>query len=135
MPIFAVWQIIDRGAQLGVSAFGISLKGGKDPLAWMLALDLVLFLGGVTALLIVSRRRCAYDFGLLYCATALVVTIPAHFIVGSNDATAWVNIWVQYPLLIAFLVRLLRNRRRWATLIGERVGGGDSASLSASHQR
>jgi hypothetical protein len=113
MPLFALWQIIDTGTQLGVSAFGLELKGGQDPLIWMLAIEAVLFLAALTGLFIVTKREFAYGFGIIYCITAIGLTVPAHFVVGDWDGAAWSNISLQYPLLIAFLVHLIRNRQNW----------------------
>jgi hypothetical protein len=113
MPLIAIWQIADTGTQLGISAFGLELEGGKDPLIWMLAIDGVLFLAALTGLFIVTKRTFAYEFGIVYCAVAIGLTVPAHFAVGDWDEAAWSNITLQYPLLIAFLVHLIRNRRNW----------------------
>lgn len=113
MPLFAIWQIVDTGTQLGVSAFGLQLKSGEDPLGWMLAIDGVLLLGALTGLFIVTKRDFAYGFGIVYCAIAIAVTVPGHVAVGDWDGAAWSNIALQYPLLIAFLVHLVRYRRNW----------------------
>ena len=113
IPVFAAWQIFDTGAQLGVSAFGLDLEGDTDPLAWMLAMDAVLFLAALTGLFILTRRSFAYTFGIFYGLTAIVVTVSAHFRVGDWDESAWMNIAVQYPLLVCFLVHLFRNHARW----------------------
>jgi len=112
-PIFVAWQIFETGAQYSISAFGLELEGGEDSLAWMLAVDAVLFMAALTGLFIVTKRSFAYEFGILYCAAALAVTIPANFLIGDWNGDAWSNILVQYPLLICFLVHLIRNRAQW----------------------
>jgi hypothetical protein len=112
-PLFVAWQVFETGSQYGISAFGLDLEGGQDPLAWMLAVDAVLFMAALTGLFIVTRRSFAYDFGIFYCAATFTVTIPANFYVGDWDGVAWSNIGVQYPLLFCFLVHLIRNRAQW----------------------
>jgi len=59
--------------------------------------------------------------------------VPAHLIIGSNDDKAWQNIWIQYPLLLAFLIHLICNRRQWINQKGEK-GGGDNALEPPYHQ-
>jgi hypothetical protein len=112
-PFFAAWQIFETGSQHSISAFGLELQGGRDPLAWILAIDSILFMASLTALFILTKRSFAYDFGILYCAVALAITIPGHFLVGDWSSKAWSNITVQYPLLVYFLVHLIRNRAHW----------------------
>lgn len=114
-PIFAVRQIAQPESQLGISAFGLDLEGSEDPLLWMTGLYLVLFLGALTGLFILLESPFAYGFGIFYCAVAVGVTFPGHFVVGHWDNEAWWNIAIQYPLLAAFLVHLLRNRALWIT--------------------
>ena len=82
-------------------------------MAWILAIDFVLFMAALTALFILTKRSFAYDFGILYCAVALAITIPGHFVFGDWSSKAWGNITVQYPLLVCFLVHLIRNRAHW----------------------
>jgi len=113
IPLVPVLQIYNNGTQLGVSAFGLDLEGSKDPLGWMLAVDGILFLAALTGLFIVTKRSFAYSFGVFYCVVALGVTLPGHFIVGDWDGAAWMNIVIQYPLLVAFLVHLIRHRNEW----------------------
>ena len=113
VPVLAFWQIREAGSPLGVAAFGVDLKGDRDPLAWILAFDVVLFLGGLTGLLILRRQRFAYDFGIGYCVVTLGVTLPAHLVIPGGNPWSGLGAAIQYPLLILFLVHLIRNRRGW----------------------
>ena len=110
-PFLAAWW----GSGYSISAFGLDLEEGVDPLGWMLAINAVLFMGALTGLFIVTKRAFAYSFGIVYCMTTLAVTIPANFSVGDWNDEAWGNIALQYPLLICFLVHLIRNRTQWKT--------------------
>ncbi len=113
IPVISTVQIYNSGTLLGVSAFGLDLEGDKDPLIWMLAVDGLLFVAALTGLFIVTKRSFAYSFGIFYCVATLGVTLAGHFVVGNWDGAAWLNIVIQYPLLITFLVHLIRNRTRW----------------------
>ena len=113
IPVISAFQIFATGSQLGVSAFGLDLEGGEDPLAWMLAVDSILFLAALTGLFILTKRSFAYGFGIFYCVAAFGVSLTGHFAIGDWDEDAWMNISVQYPLLMCFLVHLIRNRNYW----------------------
>lgn len=115
-PLLAVWQISDTGYQHCITAFGLKLESGRASLVWMLALDVILFLGALTGLFILTKRAFAYGFGVFYCIAAIVVSVLAHFSVGTRDEVAWQNIAVQYPLLICFLIHLIRNRHLWTKI-------------------
>lgn len=113
VPVFAIWQLREAGSTLGVSAFGIDLKGNKDPIQWILAIDLILFLGGLTGLFIIKRRRFAYGLGIAYCIVTLLVTPTAHLTVSGGNPGRWIGAAIQYPMLILFLIHLVRHRRDW----------------------
>jgi uncharacterized membrane protein YhaH (DUF805 family) len=113
IPVLAFWQIKSTGTQLGISAFGLELKGNEDPLGWMIAVDAVLFLAAISALSILTKRRYAYDLSIFYCVFALAVTIPALFLLGDRNAVTLLNIAIQFPLLICFLIHLWKNRNIW----------------------
>ena len=136
-PFFAAWQIFETGSQHSISAFGLELHGGHDPLAWILAIDSVLFMAALTALFILTKRSFAYDFGILYCVVALAITIPGHFLVGDWSSKAWSNITVQYPLLVCFLVHLIRNKTHWKNQDANKTvvatAGNGPRSLRSGH--
>jgi len=113
IPVISAFQIFDTGSQLGVSAFGLDLKGGEDPLAWILAVDALLFLAALTGLFIITKRPFAYDFGIFYCVAAIGVSLQGHFAVGDWNEETGMSISIQYLLLFCFLVHLLRNRNHW----------------------
>ncbi|MBN8458731.1 MAG: hypothetical protein J0M04_12930 [Verrucomicrobia bacterium] len=115
-PLFAVWQIRNTGYQHWITAFGLNLESGRVSLVWMLALDVILFSGALTGLFILTKRAFAYGFGVFYCISAIVVSVLAHLSVGTRDEISWQNISVQYPLLICFLIHLVRNRSRWTKM-------------------
>jgi hypothetical protein len=113
IPPLAFWQISSTGTQLGISAFGLELKGGEDPLSWMIALDAVLFIGALSALAILTRRTYAYDLGIFYCIVAFSVAVSGFFFVGTMNLTTIMNVGIQFPLLTCFLIHLCRNRDAW----------------------
>lgn len=119
VPLLVAQQIRGGGIQLGVSAFGLRLFAGEHPLFWVLAVDLTLFLGALTGLFIVTRRRFAYGFGVFYCTSTILVTVGAHIAVGADGRAAWTDAAIQYVLLLLFLAQLVLNRRRWIEQRGE----------------
>lgn len=116
VPLLALWQIRATGGQLSISAYGLRLEGGREPLAWILAIDALLFLGGLTALFLLIRRRFAYDFGIFYCASTLVFTVACHLILGAHYELSGINAIIHYSLLCAFFIHLVRHRRTWRML-------------------
>ncbi|MDQ8182719.1 LPXTG cell wall anchor domain-containing protein [Pelagicoccus sp. SDUM812005] len=100
-----------------VSAFGLRIVNTGDAEVWFLSLIGILFLGSLTGLFILTKRSFAYDFGLFYCLTAVVVTITAHAVGFSPNPFIpkyhVLDIAVQYLLLSAFLYHLAINRSNW----------------------
>jgi hypothetical protein len=94
-----------------------------DPLGWMLMLDTLFFTAGITALGILQRRSWAYDFGLGYVATAILV----------GGAGMWTYIGqaryncssgaLHIACLFVFGFHLLRHRSNWRNQIAD---GSDS---------
>jgi len=132
VPVLAIWQISTIGTQLGVSAFGLALRGDLHPLSWIIALDLVAFMAGLTGLFILTRRRFAYDFGIFHCAINFIVTIAAHFIIRGHNEMTWLNVSLQYPLLLLFSIHLIRHRGQWIAQHGEVDGGRKVTELHSS---
>jgi hypothetical protein len=131
-PLFAIYQIRTIGTQISISAFGLSLKGGQHSLLWILALDFVLFMAGLASLFILVRRKFAYDFGIFYCVITLLITITVHVMVRGHNEMTLINVLIQYPLLLLFLIHLIRYRRHWIMQRGEQGGGGNSVALRVS---
>ena len=132
VPVAVIYQLGTIGTQLSISAFGLTLRGGQHSLPWIIALDIVLFMAGLAALFILLRRKYAYDFAIFYCGCAFVITITGHIITKGHNEMTWINVMIQYPLLLSFLIHLVLHRREWIMQHGEQAGGSNSAALRAS---
>ena len=112
IPILVAGQLIFRGDIFGLSAYGFSINGGSGQLHFTILLAGALLLGGLTGIFILTWRRYAYDFGIVYSLFALAV-IGYGYLSGVsplNDGGA------QGFLIVFFLIHLIRYRSAWAII-------------------
>ena len=110
MPILASPLVPEGGT---VEMLGMSVKDVGPSASWAAALELLLFLSGLTALAILMRWKWAYDLGMAYASLSILVGALGLLanVGGVQDNLG--DAAVQHLCLGEFLIHLSRHRDEW----------------------
>ena len=93
--------------------FGVELECGVHSTILIFIMYGCLTLGGITALFILTKNKYAFKIGILYVLLSCLVTIPLHFKQYGNFEEDEGSSILNYLLLGAFLIHMIRNLKNW----------------------
>ena len=126
IPLIVVGQLIFTGKTHGLSAYGFSLEGGNDPLHFVIMLSGVILLGSLTGIFVLTWRRYAYNFGIVYCLCALAVIFYGYcYGMPKHEGD------IQGVLLICFLIHLIKHRKTWSIIVASKTLHSTDSSRAA----